>query len=79
MHGEMEYYFLKIKEKSVFVRIYDAQSKWFKRIFTNNNKTDIVKRKSLDYEGEVHGVFGSSFTDIRYFCFRIHRSEKVQT
>lgn len=35
------------KEKSVCVRIYDVQAKWFKRFFTNNNKTDIVRRKSL--------------------------------
>lgn len=36
------------KEKSIYVRVYDVQSKGFKRIFTNNYKTDIVRRKSLE-------------------------------
>lgn len=44
MPEETEYHFLKIKKN----QFYDVRSKGFKRIFTNNYKTDIVRRKSLE-------------------------------
>lgn len=48
MHGEMEYYFLKIKKNHFLLEYMTCDQKCFKRIFTNNYKTDIVRRKSLD-------------------------------
>ena len=47
MQSEMEYCFLKIKKNHFMLEYMTCTLKWFKRIFTNNYKTDIVRRKSL--------------------------------
>lgn len=48
MHWETGYYFLKIKKTDIALDYMMCNQKWFKRIFTNNYKTDIVRRKSLE-------------------------------
>ena len=73
MSGETEYHFLKIK-KSQFIACDRKDLKEFLQIII---KLILLEENHEDYEGDMHGFFGSSITDIRYICFRFHWSEKV--